>query len=145
MTFYLIKSATVWDFQHQCSFMKWNVCHWKQKSGYDISEKLVKDRWHGFTQHHTCSSQVQHDTKQTWTPLDKTECITAHPEQLTRNITANTSIYHSLQPCQMGEHLSSSFKKSPKLLCQQLSSQQFYSLKWCWFFAAYCLLSFASK
>jgi len=33
----------------------------KKKSGYDISEKLVKDRWHGFTQHHTCSR----DPKQT--------------------------------------------------------------------------------
>lgn len=114
--------------------MKWNVCHWKQKSGYDISEKLVKDRWHGFTQHHTCSPQVQHDTKQTLTPLDKMECVTAHPEQLPKNITANTSIHHSLQSCQNGEHLSSSFKTSPKLLCQQLSSQQFYSLKCCWFF-----------
>lgn len=65
VTFYLIKSATAWNFLPQRSFMKWNVCHWKQKSGYDISEKLVKDRWHGFTQHHTCSLQVQHDTKQT--------------------------------------------------------------------------------
>lgn len=61
----------------------------------------MRDRWDGFTQHHTCSSQVQHNTKHTWTPLDKTECITAHPEQLTRNTRANTSIYHSLQPCQM--------------------------------------------
>lgn len=121
MIFYLIKSATVWDFLRQCS----SVCHWKQKSGYDISEKLVKDRWHGFTQHHTCSPQVQHDTKQTWTPLDKTECITAHLEQLTRNITANTSIYHFLQPCQMGEHLSSSLKSHPSFCANSWAVSSF--------------------
>lgn len=119
------------------------VCYWKKKMDmifHDIY--LVRDRWDLFMEHHTCSPQVQQNTKPTWTPLDKTECITEHPEQLTRNTTTNTSIYHSLQLCQMGNMHQVHFKKSPKLLWQQLSSQQIYSLKCCRFLQhiVYCHL-----
>jgi len=47
---------------------------------------------------------------------------------------------HSRVRC--GEHLSSSFKTSLKLLCQQLSSQQFYSLKCYWFLFFYFIFIF---